>query len=71
MTNKYKYGSVSLRLDDLANIKELSKHIGEKKLSNAQTIKLGIVALADKTKTDVERALKEKELNNAKSELRK
>lgn len=52
MTDKYKYGSISLRKDDLNNIKELSRHLNDGKLSNAQIVKLGILSLSDKVVID-------------------
>jgi len=47
MTNPYKHKSVSLRIEDIENIKELSENFPGQ-LSNAQVIRLGITALKDR-----------------------
>lgn len=50
MTNKYKYGSISFRGDDMQEIKSLSNAIKEKfgvSLSNNKVCKLGILSLKE------------------------
>lgn len=50
MTNKYKYGSISFRGDDMKEIKSLSNAIKEKfgvSLSNNKVCKLGILSLKE------------------------
>ena len=50
MTNKYKYGSISFRGDDMQEIKSLSNAIKEKfgvSLSNNKIVKLGILSLKE------------------------
>ena len=50
MTNKYKYGSVSFRGDDMREIKSLSNAIEQKfgvSLSNNKVLKLGILSLKE------------------------
>ena len=48
MTNPYKHKSISLTLKDIQTIKELSgRVIPGQQLSNAQTVRLGIMALKE------------------------
>jgi len=50
MTNKYKYGSISFRGDDMEEIKSLSNAIKNKfgvSLSNNKICKLGILSLKE------------------------
>ena len=57
MTNKYKYGSVSLKNSTLQNIDILSQNLPGEKLSKAKTIEVSIDAvsnsLRDSKKKDI------------------